>query len=78
MEDLKVTQNTIAIKFEGVWGELESKQMSGDNKSQNICGLLYFSNEIPRKGKRLISIFQEFSAKINKNLIFEGRLSNRL
>ena len=30
------TKNVKEIKFEGVWGELESKKVSRDNNSQNI------------------------------------------
>ena len=35
-ERLRVTKNVKEIKFEGVWGELESKNVSRDNNSQNI------------------------------------------
>ena len=36
VKDLRVTKNVKGIKFEGVWGELESKKISRENKSQNI------------------------------------------
>ena len=37
VKDLRVTtKNVKEIKFEGVWGELESKKGSRDNNSQNI------------------------------------------
>ena len=37
VKDLRVTtKNVKEIKFEGVWGELESKKGSTDNNSQNI------------------------------------------
>ena len=36
VKDLRVTKNVKEIKFEGVWGELESKKVSRDNNSQNI------------------------------------------
>ena len=36
VKDLRVTKNVKEIKFEGVWGELESKKVSRDNDSQNI------------------------------------------
>ena len=36
VNDLRVTKNIKEIKFEGVWGELESKKVSRDNDSQNI------------------------------------------
>ena len=51
MEGLK---NVKEITFEGVWGELESKKVSGDN---NSC-------EIAHNRENLISGFQEFSASI--------------
>ena len=35
-KDLRVTKNIKEIKFEGVWGELQSKKDSRDNNSQNI------------------------------------------
>ena len=31
-----VTKNVKAIKFEGVWDDLESKKVSTDSNSQNI------------------------------------------
>ena len=36
VKDLRVTKNVKEIKFEGVWGELESKKVSRDNNTQNI------------------------------------------
>ena len=37
VKDLRVTTKKVKeIKFEGVWGELESKKGSRDNNSQNI------------------------------------------
>ena len=36
VKDLRVTKNVKEIKFEWVWGELESKKVSRDNNSQNI------------------------------------------
>ena len=36
VKDLTVTKNVKEIKFEGVWGELESKRVSRDNNTQNI------------------------------------------
>ena len=35
-EGHRVTKNFKEIKFEGVWGELESKNVSRDNNSKNI------------------------------------------
>ena len=36
VKDLRVTKNVKEIKFEGVWGELESEKVSRDNESKNI------------------------------------------
>ena len=36
VKDFRVTKNVKEVKFEGVWGELESRKVSRDNKSQNI------------------------------------------
>ena len=36
VEDLRVNKNVKEIKFEGLWGELESKKVSRDNNWQNI------------------------------------------
>ena len=36
MKGLRVTKIAKEIKFEGVWGELEAKNISRDNHSQNI------------------------------------------
>ena len=36
MKGLRVIKNVKEIKFEVVWGELESKKVSKDNYSQNI------------------------------------------
>ena len=36
VKDFRVTKNVKEIKFEGVWGELESRKVSRDNNSQNI------------------------------------------
>ena len=36
MKGFRVIKNVKAIKFEVVWGELESKKVSRDNNSQNI------------------------------------------
>ena len=36
MKDLRVTKVIKETKFQGVWGELESKKISRDNHSQNI------------------------------------------
>ena len=78
MRRLTVTKNLKELKSEETWGELESKNVSKDNKLQNIWDLLYFSSEITHNEKSLISVFQEFFAIINKNFIFAGRLDTRL
>ena len=36
VKGLRVTKNIKRMKFEGVWGELELKKLSRDNKSKNI------------------------------------------
>ena len=36
VKDLRVTKNVKEIKFEGVWGDLDSKKISRDNNWQNI------------------------------------------
>ena len=36
VKDFRVSKNVTEIKFEGVWGELESRKVSRDNNSQNI------------------------------------------
>ena len=78
MRDLTVTENVKEIKFEGVWGELESKKVSRDNNSQNISDSLLFSCEIAHNNKILISVFQELSASTNKTFILERILGTRL
>ena len=71
MKGLTVTKKVKEIKFEGVWGELESK----NNQKKKIKKI---SCEIAHNGKSLISIFQEFSSSINKTFILAGRLGTRL
>ena len=36
VKDFRVSKNVPEIKFEGVWGELDSRKVSRDNNSQNI------------------------------------------
>ena len=36
VNNFSVTKNVKEIKFEGVWGVLESRKVSRDNNSQNI------------------------------------------
>ena len=36
VKDIRVTKNVKEIKFDGVWGELESRKVSRDNNLQNI------------------------------------------
>ena len=36
VKDLRGNKNVEEIKFEGVWGELETKKVSRDNNTQNI------------------------------------------
>ena len=37
MKNLRFTEIVKEIKFEEVWDELESKKVSRDSHSQNIC-----------------------------------------
>ena len=68
-----ITKIVREIKFEGVCGDLESKQISRDNNLQNI-ETNSFSCEIAHNRKGLISDFQEFSASSSKTFILAGRL----
>ena len=62
----RVTKIVKEIRFEGIWGELES------NKSlQRQSGIVHY-------GKSLISVFQTFLAGINKIFILAGRLVTRV
>ena len=36
VKDFRVAKNVKEIKFEGFWGELDSRKVSRDNNSQNI------------------------------------------
>ena len=36
VKDFRVAKNVKEIKFEGVWGELDSRKVSRHNNSQNI------------------------------------------
>ena len=78
VKNLRVTKNAKEIKFEGVWGELESKKVFRDNNSQNIWDLPLFSCEIAHNRKIFISVFQELSASTDKTLILEWILGTRL
>ena len=48
------------------------------NNSQNTWSQLLFSCEIAHNGKRLISVFQELPATINKTFILAGSLHTGL
>ena len=48
------------------------------NGSRDIWGQLQFSCEIAHSGKGLISLFQGFSASIDKAFILVGRLGTKL
>ena len=53
---MKIVQE---IKFEWVWGSLESKKKFPDTITHKTFGTnSYFSVEITHKGKILISVFQ--------------------
>ena len=36
-KSLRVTKSVKEVKFEVVWGKLESKKVSGPNNSKSIC-----------------------------------------
>ena len=71
MKGLIDSKNVKEINFVGVWGELESKEIFQYLK-------LHFSCETVHNVKSLISVFQEFSASINKTFILAGRVGTRL
>ena len=74
MKGLGVAKNAKAVKFEGVWDELESKKkVSRNNNSE-----MFATNSCAQNRKGLISVFQEFSASINKTFILAGRLGASL
>ena len=54
------------------------KKLSRENNSINIWEELYLLSEILQNGKRLFSIFQEFSFSISKTFIFARRPSKML
>ena len=60
------------IKFEEIWGELEAKIVFRDNDSQNLLDKLWFSCQIVKYMKVLISIFQQFFASVNKIFFLGG------
>ena len=59
MKGLRVMKIVQEIKFEWVWGSLESKNKFPDTITHKTFGTnSYFSVEITHKGKILISLFQ--------------------
>ena len=62
----------------GLERERNKIKISRENNSQIVWGYLQFSCDIADNRKSLISVFQEFSTSINKNLIFSGRLCTEL
>ena len=68
--------NKLSLKGYGTTSN--KKKGSRDSNSQNIRAQLIFSSEIALSWKSLISVFQEFSASINKTFILVGSLSTRL
>ena len=76
MRGLRVTKNVRAIKLERVWGKLESKNtFHGQKLAKYLRPALGFKWN---SGQRLISVFREFSASINKIFILKGRLGTKL
>ena len=76
MKGLRVTKNVKAIKFEGVWGDLESKKKFLETIIHKISEIN--SCQIAHNGKGLFFIFQEFSSSINKTFILARRLGTGL
>ena len=78
MKCLRVTKLVKEIKFEGVWDDLEAKNVSKDNHSQNIWDWPWFSCEIAHYRKGLVPVFGEFVASTEEMLILTGGLGTRL
>ena len=64
--------------FKGVWGELESKKGFQRQPVTKYLRPTVFSCEVVHYRKRLISIFHEFFASINKTFSLAGELCTRL
>ena len=78
MKILKVTKIVKELKFKGVWGRIRIKKKFPETKSHKILeNSSRFHVEEHATGS-LISVFQEFSASINKKFILAGRLGTRL
>ena len=78
VKDLRVTEIVEQITFERVLGKIDSKNVFGDNHSQNILEQFQLLSEIVHYRKSLISVFQEIFTGINKTFTLAGRLNNRL
>ena len=66
MKGLRVIDIFKEIKFEGVWGELESKKCFQRQSFTKYLTLTLVSCEILHHGNSLISVFQELFVSINK------------
>ena len=66
------------LRLKGSEANYNEKKVSRDNQSQNIWDELQLSCEITHNGKSLTSVFQEFSASINKTFILGRRLDASL
>ena len=78
MKGLGVTKIVKEIKFEGVWGELESRRGFQAQSVSRYLGLtLVFSCGIAHSGGGLISV-QECFASVNKMFILVRGLGVRL
>ena len=78
VKSLRVTKNDKAIKSEVIWGKLESENSFQRQYLTKYLRLTLFFSEIAHNVKCLISVFQDFSASINKNFILAGRQGTRL
>ena len=67
MKGLRVTKIINKIKFEGVWGELESKRgfQGQSTKGYFRLALVFLWSKALRKD--LIAIFRDFLASVNKD-----------
>ena len=64
--------------FKGSVVRWNLRNVCKNNNSKHISHELKFSCQREHNGKSLISVFQEFSASINKTFILTGRQGTRL
>ena len=70
VKGLRLTKNVKQIKFEGVWGRLESKNCCRQNHSQNTWDKLHFLSKTEHYRKSSIYFFQRFLANTDKKIHF--------